>query len=228
MTTHNQGLSSNDQGRQRRETLRMRLDTSSQGLCYHVSMRRMDNCVILGSIPILVLIEHVPFGQERGLWEWEWVPYLLDTVKQDGGLLRSCLEIVHLKRLQFLWALPTWLMNLDDLIFCRVFLRPASGNCSRTGSPNAAVTSCNTWWIRLHHFHRYIWSKILMTTDDSLTIPCVTVLLTNHKNAMPQNLKPVAPNKTRTSMQLRGKPSEHTHDHLQSPLGGWLLILRPP
>ena len=59
-----------------------------------------------------------------------------------------------------------------------------------------------------------------MTTDDSLTIPCVTVLLTNHKNAMPQNLKPVAPNKTRTSMQLRGKPSEHTHDHLQSPLGG--------
>ena len=58
------------------------------------------------------------------------------------------------------------------------------------------------------------YSKILTTTDGP-TIPCETVLLTNHKNAMP-----ITPNKTRTSMQVPGKPSEHAHDLVSPPLGG--------
>ena len=93
----------------------------------------------------------------------EWVPCHLYAVKQDGGLLRGCLEIVRLKRLQFLGALPTLVTNVSDFNSCWLYFVPPQPTAPVLGLRECRGWPRNIWRIWLHHFNRYIYHIAVQT-----------------------------------------------------------------
>ena len=80
-----------------------------------------------------------------------------------ADFLRSCLEIVRLKRLQFPGVLPALVTNVSDFNSCWLYFVPPQPTAPVLGLRECRGWRRNIWRIWLHHFNRYIYHIAVQT-----------------------------------------------------------------